>query len=115
MTNFRQADGAIDERITADDQAAYRVEVQLSDAAFSRRNQFVIGFKPGRATRKLTVFVAECGNVCIVVTRFIGNNDITPFQRRRQAACRTGVNDNVRLAAFEQQGRAPRSSNLTDA
>ena len=115
MTDFCQTDGAIDERITADNQAAYRVKIELSNAGFSRRNQFVVSFKPCRAARELTVFVAKRGDVGIVITRFVGDNDIAHFQRRRQAASRTGVHDHVRLAALKQQGRTQRSSHFTDA
>lgn len=83
MTDFRQTNRAVDKGIAADDQATHRIEVQLVDAAFSGGNQLIIRFKPGRAARKLTIFVAECGDVCIVVTRFVGNHDIAHFQRRR--------------------------------
>lgn len=45
MTDFRQTDGAVDERITADNQTSYRVEVELRNAGLCRRNQFVVRFK----------------------------------------------------------------------
>ena len=44
VTDFA-ADGAIDEGITAHNQAAYGVEVQLSNALFCRRNQLIVGLK----------------------------------------------------------------------
>ena len=115
MTDFRQTNRAVDKGIAADDQATHRIEVQLVNAAFSGGNQLIIRFKPGRAARKLTIFVAECGDICIVITRFVGNHDIAHFQRRRQTARRTRINDNVRLAALKQQGRAQCRCNFTDA
>lgn len=115
MTDFRQTDGAVDERITADNQTSYRVEVELRNAGLCRRNQFVVRFKPCRAARKLAVLVAERGDVRIVIARFVGNNDVTHFQRRRQAARRAGIHDHVRLAALKQQGGTQRRSDFTDA
>lgn len=49
MTDFRQPNGAVDKGITADNQTAYRVEVEFCDAGLCRRNQFVVSFKTSRA------------------------------------------------------------------
>ena len=49
-----------------------------------------------------------------MVARFIGDDDIADLQRRREAAGRTGINDHVRLAALQQQGRARRRRHFPD-
>ncbi len=47
-------------------------------------HQFFIRLKTRRAARELAVFIAEGGDVGVVVARFIGDDDIADLQRRRQ-------------------------------
>ncbi|CSH47733.1 Uncharacterised protein [Shigella sonnei] len=50
-----------------------------------------------------------------MITRFVRDNDIAHFQRWCQATGRTGVNNHIWLAVFQQQSGTQRRSDFTDA
>ena len=97
----RQRLGAVDEGVTAADQAAHRVQIQLFDAAFRQRDQRVVGDERRRAAGHLARLVAEGGDVGVVVAHFFRHHDIAHAQRAGQAAGGTGVDHQIRAAVFQ--------------
>ena len=106
---------SVDEGVTADDQAAHRVQIQRFDAALRGGNQLIVGFEACRAAWQLAILITKGGDVGIVVAGLVGDDDVADFQRRRQSACGAGVDNHVRLANLQQQGRAHRRRHFANA
>ena len=114
VADFRQPDRPVDEGVTADDQAAHRVQIQRFDTALRSGNQLIVGFEACRAAWQLAILITKGGDIGIVVACLVGDDDVADFQRRRQSTCGAGVDNHVRLANLQQQGCAHRGRHFAN-
>ena len=80
VADFCESNRTVDEGVAADDQSAYRIQVQRLDAGLRGGNQLIIGFETGRAARQLAILIAKRGDVRVVIARFVGDDDIADLQ-----------------------------------